>query len=51
MGRENIAFNLKKGMALVFFHSGFESPLHEGPTPDKGRKYVLRSDVMYRKKK
>jgi len=38
-------------MALVFFHSGFESPLHEGPTPDKGRKYVLRSDVMYRKKK
>jgi hypothetical protein len=33
------------GMALVFEH--FQ--LHEGTSPKSGRKYVLRTDVMYRK--
>jgi predicted 2-oxoglutarate/Fe(II)-dependent dioxygenase YbiX len=33
-----------RGMALVFNHS----LLHEGAMVEKGRKYVLRTDVMYR---
>jgi prolyl 4-hydroxylase len=33
-----------RGMALVFWHS----QLHEGAPVEKGRKYVVRSDVMYR---
>jgi hypothetical protein len=32
-----------KGMALLFRHELF----HEGSALAKGRKYVLRSDVMY----
>lgn len=32
-----------RGQALVFWHP----QLHEGATVTKGRKYVLRSDVMY----
>jgi hypothetical protein len=33
------------GLALVFFHR----QLHEGAPVERGRKYVLRTDVMYRK--
>lgn len=36
----------KKGMALVFWHPVF----HRGDSVTKGRKYVLRTDVMYVKK-
>jgi predicted 2-oxoglutarate/Fe(II)-dependent dioxygenase YbiX len=35
----------ERGMALVFYHK----QLHEGAPVDKGRKYVLRTDVMYRR--
>jgi len=38
----------RRGMALCFMHTGPDSPLHEGPTPLRGRKYVFRSDIMYR---
>jgi predicted 2-oxoglutarate/Fe(II)-dependent dioxygenase YbiX len=34
----------KRGMALVFQHD----QVHEGAPVEKGRKYVLRTDVMYR---
>lgn len=34
----------KRGMALVFVHA----QLHEGAPVISGRKYVLRTDVMYR---
>jgi predicted 2-oxoglutarate/Fe(II)-dependent dioxygenase YbiX len=34
----------ERGMALVFYHK----QLHEGAPVEKGRKYVLRTDVMYR---
>eukprot|EP01090_Pellita_catalonica_P014552 TRINITY_DN3746_c0_g1_i1.p1 TRINITY_DN3746_c0_g1~~TRINITY_DN3746_c0_g1_i1.p1 ORF type:complete len:232 (-),score=18.77 TRINITY_DN3746_c0_g1_i1:90-785(-) len=38
----------RQGMALVFEHgSSPRSPEHEGSTVSSGRKYVLRSDVMY----
>eukprot|EP01112_Ceratiomyxa_fruticulosa_P005805 TRINITY_DN1664_c0_g1_i1.p1 TRINITY_DN1664_c0_g1~~TRINITY_DN1664_c0_g1_i1.p1 ORF type:complete len:349 (+),score=83.07 TRINITY_DN1664_c0_g1_i1:128-1048(+) len=41
--------NPRTGTALVFRHTGVNSPLHEGsPHHSIGmRKYVLRSDVMY----
>jgi len=42
--------NPRTGSALLFRHSGVNSPLHEGSahkTPGM-RKYVLRTDVMYR---
>lgn len=35
----------KTGLALVFYHH----QIHEGTTITRGRKYVLRTDVMYRK--
>ena len=34
----------EQGMALVFVHA----VLHRGAPVTRGRKYVLRSDVMYR---
>ena len=34
----------RRGTALVFWHP----MMHEGATVTKGRKYVLRTDVMYR---
>lgn len=39
----------RRGMALVFRHTGPDHPLHSGaPHSTKGkRKYVLRSDIMY----
>jgi len=37
-----------KGMACLFFHSHPLSPEHEGTVVHNGRKYVLRSDVMYK---
>ena len=38
-----------QGSALLFFHGNSHlSPLHEGPSPTSGRKYVLRSDIMYK---
>ena len=33
----------ERGIALVFYHK----QLHEGAPVEKGRKYVLRTDVMY----
>jgi predicted 2-oxoglutarate/Fe(II)-dependent dioxygenase YbiX len=36
----------KTGMALVFYHH----QVHEGAPVIEGRKYVLRTDVMYRRK-
>mmetsp|Transcript_4941 Transcript_4941/g.6922 ORF Transcript_4941/g.6922 Transcript_4941/m.6922 type:complete len:221 (-) Transcript_4941:31-693(-) len=41
-----------QGSALVFYHTGKMSPLHEGtPHTSEGKlKYVLRSDVMYKEK-
>jgi predicted 2-oxoglutarate/Fe(II)-dependent dioxygenase YbiX len=35
----------ERGMALVFYHK----QLHEGAPVVRGRKYVLRTDVMYRR--
>jgi len=42
--------NPKRGSALVFRHTGTNSPLHEGAPhfSDGQRKYVLRSDIMYK---
>jgi prolyl 4-hydroxylase len=40
---DEIAISPAKGMALVFSQELF----HEGATVKKGRKYVLRSDVMF----
>jgi hypothetical protein len=47
--RQSVAVKPVRGMACVFQHG--ESPLspeHEGSVVHGGRKYVLRSDVMYR---
>jgi predicted 2-oxoglutarate/Fe(II)-dependent dioxygenase YbiX len=41
---EEASIKPKKGMAAIFEHH----LLHEGASVTKGRKYVLRSDVMYR---
>lgn len=41
---EDISVKPKRGAALLFQHY----LLHEGCTVDRGVKYVLRSDVMYR---
>jgi len=39
------------GSGLLFFHGRHSaSPLHEGSLLTKGRKYVLRSDIMYKRK-
>jgi predicted 2-oxoglutarate/Fe(II)-dependent dioxygenase YbiX len=43
-GRRTLRVTPKAGMALVFYHK----MLHEGAAVEKGRKYVLRTDVMYR---
>lgn len=40
---EDLTVNPEKGMALIFAH-GY---LHEGGEVSSGRKYVLRTDVMY----
>jgi len=38
----------RQGSALIFWHGEHPlSPLHEGSDPEQGRKYVLRSDIMY----
>jgi hypothetical protein len=40
----------KRGAALIFYHGPHRlSPEHEGSDTVNGRKYVLRSDIMYRK--
>jgi len=41
----------KRGSALIFYHTGHLSPLHEGTahTSVGKTKYVLRSDVMFTK--
>jgi len=47
--KKEVRVNPRRGSALVFRHTGGDSPLHEGSphhTPGM-RKYVLRSDVMY----
>lgn len=43
---ELVSVEPKKGMALIFEHR----LLHEGASVIKGRKYVLRSDIMYKLK-
>jgi len=43
-GSPNVSVKPEKGMALVFWHY----QLHEGAPILRGRKYVVRSDVMYR---
>jgi len=51
-GKKKVPVNPVSGSALVFFHGAHEdSPLHEGSLLRKGSKYVLRSDVMYRREK
>ena len=40
---DEVSISPARGMALVFRHELF----HEGSTISQGRKYVLRSDVMY----
>ena len=44
-----VRVNPKRGSALLFFHTGNDSPLHEGSPhfSDNQFKYVLRSDSMY----
>jgi len=44
-GRDSMEVVPRTGMALVFYHK----MLHEGAVVLKGRKYVLRTDVMYRR--
>jgi hypothetical protein len=41
--------NPVQGSALLFYHVGPNSPLHEGSPhfSDNMNKYVLRSDIMY----
>ncbi len=41
----SLAVKPECGKALVFFHR----QLHEGAAVIRGRKYVLRSDIMYRR--
>ncbi len=43
-GNLTVAVKPQKGMALVFEHE----QLHEGAPVTAGRKYVIRTDVMYR---
>jgi predicted 2-oxoglutarate/Fe(II)-dependent dioxygenase YbiX len=43
--RLRLAVRPERGMALVFVHR----QLHEGAVVEQGRKYVLRTDVMYRR--
>ena len=42
---ETFAVRPRTGTALVFLHP----LLHEGAEIERGRKYVMRSDVMYRR--
>lgn len=43
--RPSLLVTPERGMALVFYHR----QLHEGMPVVRGRKYVLRTDVMYRR--
>jgi predicted 2-oxoglutarate/Fe(II)-dependent dioxygenase YbiX len=43
-GRASLQVTPERGKALVFYHR----QLHEGMPVVRGRKYVLRTDVMYR---
>jgi hypothetical protein len=43
-GRASLLVRPERGKALVFYHR----QLHEGTPVARGRKYVLRADVMYR---
>src|SRR5262249_47622310 len=40
---EPLTVRPRTGLALVFYHH----QLHEGAAVERGRKYVLRTDVMY----
>ena len=42
---EDVVIEPVKGMALFFIHQ----ILHKGQPVTKGRKYVLRTDVMYKR--
>lgn len=44
LGKDRLRVQPAQGLALVFLHDH----LHEGAEVTKGRKYVLRTDVMYR---
>lgn len=46
-GRASLLVTPERGKALVFYHR----QLHEGMPVMRGRKYVLRTDVMYRHEK
>ena len=46
MNRKPLRVVPRTGMALLFYHQ----VLHEGSAVISGRKYVLRSDVMYRRR-
>lgn len=43
-GKHKASVQPQRGMALVFYHA----QLHEGAPVTSGRKYVLRTDVMYK---
>jgi prolyl 4-hydroxylase len=45
--RLHLSVKPEKGKALIFWHN----QVHEGAPVEKGRKYVVRTDVMYRKMK
>jgi hypothetical protein len=45
LSREALRVKPETGMALAFAHK----QLHEGAPVEQGRKYVLRTDVMYRR--
>jgi hypothetical protein len=45
LGNPTVAIVPRQGTALVFAHS----QLHEGAPVLSGRKYVLRTDVLYRR--
>jgi len=47
---KSITITPKTGMAVLFHHAGSTlSPLHAGTSPVNGNKYILRTDVMYKR--
>eukprot|EP01090_Pellita_catalonica_P005043 TRINITY_DN14888_c0_g1_i1.p1 TRINITY_DN14888_c0_g1~~TRINITY_DN14888_c0_g1_i1.p1 ORF type:complete len:197 (+),score=27.21 TRINITY_DN14888_c0_g1_i1:88-678(+) len=46
---DDVPVKPRQGSALIFFHSGKQSPLHEGSphTAKNKKKYVIRSDIMF----
>jgi hypothetical protein len=46
-GKKTISVQPTRGMALLHKHGGHDCLLHEGAVVKKGRKWVLRSDVLF----